>query len=119
VERLASNHLCQQALDALSDPFQALSLSRTRGEVWLRRPLPCDGGVEGFLVMQDAAIHASLLAMAVASLLRCILRAAFRSHVPELKRSQLCGRIRMTLRPGARRQVCIPLRRQSAIPAFS
>jgi hypothetical protein len=33
------------------------------------------------------AIRASLLAMAVASLLRCILGAAFRSHAPELKRS--------------------------------
>src|SRR4051794_41870501 len=41
-------------------------------------------------------IRASLLARAVASLLRCSRGAAFRSHAPKLKRFQLCGRIRMT-----------------------
>jgi hypothetical protein len=42
------------------------------------------------------AIRASLLARAVASLLRCSRGAAFRSHAPKLKRSQLWGRIRIT-----------------------
>src|SRR6478672_6486690 len=41
-------------------------------------------------------IRASLFARAVASLLRCSRGAAFESHVPKLKRSQLCGRMRMT-----------------------
>src|SRR6478672_7535652 len=41
-------------------------------------------------------IRASLFAKAVASLLRWSRGAAFRSHAPKLKRSQLCGRIRMT-----------------------
>src|SRR4051794_34866203 len=42
------------------------------------------------------ATRASLLAKAVASLLRCSRGAAFCSHAPKLKCSQLCGRIRMT-----------------------
>ena len=43
------------------------------------------------------AMRASLLAKAVASLLRCSLVAASVSQGPKLNFSQLCGRIRMTL----------------------
>jgi hypothetical protein len=42
------------------------------------------------------AIRASLLAKAVANLLRCIRGAAFCNYVSKLKRPKLCRRIRMT-----------------------
>ena len=44
VDRLASNHLCQQALDALIDPFQAFfSVANSRG-VWLRKAITLQWG---------------------------------------------------------------------------
>jgi hypothetical protein len=90
VDRLASNHLCQQALDALIDPFQAFfSVVNSRGGLAQESHYLAMGASKAFsLCGMLHAIRASLLAMAVASLLRCILGAAFRSHAPELKRSQ-------------------------------
>src|ERR1700761_3635900 len=95
-DRLASNHLGHRTLDAFIDPFHAFSLSRTRGRVQIAI-ISWRGASKVFSLRKMLhAIRASLLAKAVASLLRCSRGAAFRSHAPKLKRSQLWGRIRMT-----------------------
>jgi hypothetical protein len=78
------------------DPFHTFSLSRTRLGLQIAVTSRREASKGFSLRRMLHVIRASLFARAVASLLRCSRGAALRSHVPKLKRSQLCGRIRIT-----------------------
>src|SRR6476620_12719816 len=85
-DRLASNHLGHQTFDAFIDPFHTFSLSRTRVGLQIAVTSRREASKGFSLRRMLHVIRASLFARAVASLLRCSRGAAFRSHVPKLKR---------------------------------
>jgi hypothetical protein len=78
------------------NPFHAL-LNRELFDVFAQIAATLAYELKAFPFLRTLqAILASLLASAVASLLRCMRDAACFSQAPKLKRSQLCGRIRIT-----------------------